>query len=97
VVVDRRAVGFGEFRGRDALHSYYQGIFDNADELHEELEVVADDGDVVVASCRLTATLAGQPDAGPVSFDYALRIRLSEGLIVEMDIYEDAEAAGAAA
>jgi ketosteroid isomerase-like protein len=96
VVIDRRSVGWGEFRGHDALHAYYQGLFDNADELHEDLEVVSEDGDVLVASCRLTAKLKGQPEAGPVEFGYALRIWMAGGLIAAMDIYEDAEAAGAA-
>src|SRR3954453_189816 len=96
VVIDRRSVGWGEFRGHDALHAYYQGLFDNADELNEDLEVVSEDGDVLVTSCRLTARLKGQPDAGPVEFSYALRIRMTPGLIAAIDIYEDAEAAGAA-
>jgi ketosteroid isomerase-like protein len=95
VVIDRRQVGWGEFRGHDALRSYYQGLFDNAAELHEDLDVVAEDGDVVVASCRLRGRLVDQPDAPELAFDYALRIRLEDGLIVAMDIYENAEAAAA--
>jgi ketosteroid isomerase-like protein len=93
VVTDRRAVGWGEFRGHDAMRSYYQGLFDNADKLHEELEIVSDDGDLVIASCHLTGHLVGQPDAPPVKFDYALRIQLADRLIQTMEIYEDADAA----
>jgi ketosteroid isomerase-like protein len=93
VVIDRRPIGWGEFRGHDAMRSYYQGLFDNADDLHEDLEIVAEDGDLVVASCHLTGHLAGQPDAPPVKFDYALRIRLEDGLIASMEIFEDAAAA----
>src|SRR3954454_5169463 len=74
VVTDRRAVGWGEFRGHDAMRSYYQGLFDNTDELHEDLEIVSDEDDLIVASCRLTAKLAGPPDAPQVEFGYALRI-----------------------
>jgi ketosteroid isomerase-like protein len=96
VVIDRRAVGWGEFRGRDALRSYYQGLFDNADDLHEQLEVVSEDGDAIVASCRLTARLAGQPVAPEVTFGYALLIRLVDGLIASMEIYEDAADVAAA-
>jgi ketosteroid isomerase-like protein len=88
-------VGWGEFRGHDALRSYYQGLFDNADELREDLEIVAEDGDVIVASCRLTARLAGQPEAAEVSFGYTLRITLADGLIAAIDIYDDAAAARA--
>ena len=92
-VIDRRAVGWGEFRGHDAVRSYYQGLFDNADELDEDLTIVSDEDDVIVASCRLTAHLAGQPDAPPVQFEYALRIAFAGGAIQSMEIFEDAAAA----
>jgi ketosteroid isomerase-like protein len=93
VVSDRRAVGWGEFRGHDALRSYYAGLFDNAAELDEQLEIVSEEDGLIVASCVLTARLADQPDAGPVAFSYALRIRLAGGLITSVEIYEDARAA----
>jgi ketosteroid isomerase-like protein len=93
VVIDRRQVGWGEFRGHAALRSYYQGLFDNADELHEDLEVVAEDGDVVVTSCRLRGRLVGQPDGPEVVFEYALRVTLADGLITSIDIHEDVAAA----
>jgi ketosteroid isomerase-like protein len=93
--IDRRPVGWGEFRGHDALRSYYEGLFDNASELDEQLEIVSEDGDVVVAACVLTARLVDPPDAAPVSFGYALRITLADGLITTVEIFEDAPAATA--
>ena len=93
VVIDRRQVGWGEFRGHESLRSYYQGLFDNADELREDLEVVSEDGDVVVASCTLRGRLVGQPDGPELIFDYALRITFAGGLIATVGIYENAEAA----
>jgi ketosteroid isomerase-like protein len=97
VVIDRRQVGWGEFRGHDALRSYYQGLFDNAEEIRENLEIVSEQGDTVIAACSLTAQLAGQPlGSGEVHFEYALRIVIDDGLIQAMDIYADAEAATAA-
>src|SRR3954470_11093198 len=93
VVLDRRPIGWGEFRGHDAMRSYYQGLFDNADELHEDLRIVSEEGDMIIASCRLTARLAGQPDAPPVAFEYALRIAFADGVIQSMEIYEDAATA----
>jgi ketosteroid isomerase-like protein len=66
VVTDRRAVGWGEFRGHEAMRSYYLGLFDNADDLHEDLEIVSEEGDLVIASCRLEAHLVGQSDTPPV-------------------------------
>lgn len=92
-VVDRRAVGWGEHRGHDAMRSYYLGLFDNVEGLDEELEIVSEEADVIVADCRLTATLAGQPGAPPVEFAYALRIVFADGVIRSMDIHEDAAAA----
>jgi ketosteroid isomerase-like protein len=98
VVIDRRQVGWGEFRGHDALRSYYQGLFDNADDIAEELEIVSENGDTVVASCKLTAQLTGQPiGSGEVHFEYALRIVIADGLIRTMDNYENADAAASAA
>src|SRR4051812_41949684 len=71
-VFDRRAVGWGEFRGHDALRAYYQGLFDNADDLDEELEVISSDEahGIVIASCHLSARLAGQDEDEAVTFDY---------------------------
>jgi hypothetical protein len=59
--------------------------------------VVAEDGGTVVASCRVRAQLTGQPAEDEVSFDYALRVTVSDGLIEAIEIYDDAQAAGAGA
>ena len=95
VVTDRRQIGWGEFRGHDALRSYYQGLFDNVAVLHEDLTVVSESGDTIVASCRLGAQLVDGPAGDEVAFEYALRIRLVGGLIASMEIYEDVQAAAA--
>jgi ketosteroid isomerase-like protein len=94
VVLDRRPVGFGEFRGQAAVRSYYQGLFDNLDALHEKLDVVAAEGDTVVASCHLRARLTGQPEDDEVTFDYALRVTVTAGLIASLEIHDDADGAG---
>ena len=93
VVHDRRSVGWGDFVGRDAIRAYYEGLFDNAEEIYEDIAVASASGDVVVASCRTTARLAGQPDAALVSFEYALKVTLADGLITALEIYEDTKAA----
>src|SRR3954451_16227900 len=93
VAADRRPVGWGEFRGRGAIRSYYQGLFDNASEIDEQLEIVSEEGDVVIASCHVTAKLAGQPDSPGVAFDYALRLTLADGLITSIEIFDDAASA----
>ena len=35
VVRDRRAVGWGDFLGRDAIRAYYEWLFDNAEEIFQ--------------------------------------------------------------
>ena len=84
VVWDRRAVGFGEFRGREAVRAYYEGLFDNVADVHEALEVVSESDGVVVARCHVRVRLAGadDDDADDVSFDYALRVAVRDGVIV---------------
>jgi ketosteroid isomerase-like protein len=89
---DRREVGFGEFRGRDAVRSYYQGLFDNVAEAREELDVVSDEGDVVIARCHVVVRLMGGDEddvADDVTFDYALRVTLTGGLIASLEIFDD--------
>ena len=93
-MADRRTVGWGEYQGRDALRSYYLGLFDNVASLDEGLTVVSSEGDVVVVSCHTTAALAGDPD-DEVTFDYAMRITVSGGLIASLEIFEDVDAAAA--
>ena len=82
-------------RGRDALRAYYLGLFDNVAALHEDLSVVSSEGDVVVVTCHTRAQLAGEADA-EVTFDYAMRITLSDGLIASLEIFEDTQAVAAA-
>jgi ketosteroid isomerase-like protein len=93
-MIDRRAVGWGEYSGHDGLRSYYQGMFDNVAALDEALAVVSAEGDVVVVSCQTRVRLVGDPE-DELGFDYAMRITLSGGLIVSLEIFEDVDAAAA--
>ena len=93
VVTDCRQVGWGEFRGHDALRAYYQGLFDNVTALHEELTVISERGDTIVASCELGAQIVDAPEGDEVTFRYVLLIKLAGGLIVSMLIYDDEQAA----
>jgi ketosteroid isomerase-like protein len=95
VVIDRRPMGWSEYRGHTALRAYYQGLFDNAAELSETLEIVAHDGDLVIADCHTSATLAGSPEAGAIEFAYALAIAFTGDLIDTLEIYPDAASARA--
>src|SRR5947208_470655 len=90
VVRDRRTVGWGDFHGRDAIRAYYEGLFDNADKIYEDLAVVSEQADAVVASCRVTAHLVGHAEADVVTLDYALEVTVAGGLIDALEIYENA-------
>jgi ketosteroid isomerase-like protein len=97
---DRREIGFGEFRGKEAIRSYYQGLFDNVAEGREELEVVSEDGDVVIARCHVIVRLRGGDEddqADDVTFDYALRVTLTGGLIASLEIFDDVATAASSA
>jgi ketosteroid isomerase-like protein len=97
LVADRREVGFGVFRGHDAIRAYYQGLFDNVASVKEDLEVVSSEGPVVIASCHVRAELAGQAgEPAAVTFDYALRVQIEGDLIASLEIYPDVAAAAAA-
>jgi ketosteroid isomerase-like protein len=97
VVADRRDVGFGEFPGHDAIRAYYQGLFDNTESIKEDLEVVSEDGDLVIARCHVRASLTGQGGDPPaVTFDYALRVEVEGELIRSLEIYPDVAKADAA-
>ena len=91
VISDRRAVGFGEFAGHDAIRAYYEGLFDNTDALSEELDVVHDADGVLVAAGVAKVVLTGQDE--PETFNYALRFTFDGERIATVDIYENAAAA----
>ncbi len=89
VVIDRRRVSLGTFRGHDELRPYYLSIFHSASELHEELRVVAHSGDVVVADCELRGRLADAPArVADVVVPYGLVLRLRDGRIHELELFE---------
>jgi ketosteroid isomerase-like protein len=97
VVTDRRPVGWGEFRGRDSLRSYYQGILDNLEDLDETLEIVDDRDGVIIAAGHFRARLLDTPEGSELTLDYALRMTFEDGLIATMAIFEDAAAAALSA
>ena len=90
-VVDQRRVGLGRFSGHAELRPYYLGIFHSAAELHETLEVVSADGDVVVTHCELWGRLAEGPRGSTATASYGLIIVVRDGLIRRIDVCEDGE------
>jgi ketosteroid isomerase-like protein len=91
VAADLRPVGFGEFCGHDELRAYYAGLFDNTEELREDLEVLAARDGVVVAACRLWARLAGT--GGEFSQPYGLVTVWRDRHIHRLEVHEDGPAA----
>ena len=97
LVTDRRRVSMGTFRGHAELRPYYLSIFHSASELHEDLTVLAHDGDIVVAGCELRGRLADAPaSTGDVVIPYGLVIEVRDGRIVRLDLHESGEDALAA-
>lgn len=97
VVEDKRRLPLlGTFRGHAELRPYYRGIVDLASELHEQLDVVAAGGEVVVADCELRGRLAADPDGHEVGAPYGLLVCVRDGLIERLELHDDGAAALAA-
>ena len=94
VVLDHRSVGWGEFRGVDAVRAYYEGMFDNLAAVHEDMTVMQDEDGVVIGRCHTRARLTEDDD--DMAFDYTLRVTVEDGLIGAIEIYDDEQAARAA-
>jgi ketosteroid isomerase-like protein len=97
VVTDHRQGGLGSWRGHDELLAYYAGICDSAHELREDLEILTEDGDVVIADCVFNARLSedGAPDE--FSLRYSLFALVRDGLVQELGVHQDAASARAQA
>jgi ketosteroid isomerase-like protein len=97
VVVDRRRVSMGTFRGHPELRAYYLSIFHSTATLHETLDVVGRRGALVAAACELRGRLAGAPArAADVVVPYGLLIEVHDGQITHLELHESGENALAA-
>ena len=92
-VVDRRRLGFGHFNGHHELRTYYEGIVHSAADMHEDLQVLASAGGVVVAHCELSGHLATDPAGPAVGASYGLVITVRDGLIQRLEIHDDGDEA----
>jgi ketosteroid isomerase-like protein len=97
VVTDHRQGGLGSWRGHEELLAYYAGICDSAKEIREDMDIVSEQGDVVVADCVFHARLTDDGPAEELSLPYALVVVVRDGLIQELGVHQDAEAAAQAA
>ena len=97
VATDHRAGGMGSWRGHDELLAYYAGICESARELREDIEIVSEHGDVVVADCVFNARLSEHATVEEFVLPYALVAVVRDDLIQELGVYADAAAAQAAA
>ena len=96
VVTDHRQGGLGSWRGRDELLAYYAGICDSARELREDIDIVQERGDVVIADCVFSARLTEDGAADEFTLAYALAVVVRDGLIRELGVHADAANAQAA-
>jgi hypothetical protein len=96
IVTDHRG-GLGSWRGRDELLAYYAGICDTALAIREDLEIVSERGEVVIADGVFNAQLS--EDGGPEEFTltYALLAVVRDDLIQELGVHQDVAAATQAA
>jgi ketosteroid isomerase-like protein len=97
VVTDHRQDGMGSWRGRGELLAYYAGICDSAKELREDMTILAEQGDVVIADCVFNARLSDEGGAEEFVLPYALVVVVRDDLIQELGVHQDAAAAQAAA
>lgn len=97
VVTDHRQGGLGRWCGRDELLAYYAGICDSARQLREDIEIVSDRGEVLIADCVFNAQLseAGGPDE--FTLPYAISVVVRDGLIQELGVHQDVASATQAA
>jgi ketosteroid isomerase-like protein len=97
VVTDHRQGGMGSWRGRDELLAYYAGICDSARQLREDLEIVYEHGDFIVADCVFNAQLSEEGGPDEFSLPYALSVVVRDGLIQELGVHQDVASASQAA
>lgn len=97
VATDHREGGLGRWRGHEELLAYYAGICDIAQELREDMDIVSERGDVVVADCTFHARLTDEGTADEFSLSYALVVVVRDGLIQELGVHQDLDAAAQAA
>jgi ketosteroid isomerase-like protein len=97
VVTDHREGGLGSWRGRDELLAYYAGICDIAQRIREDLEIVSETGDVIVADGVFNAQLSEEGGPEEFTLSYALMVVIRDGLIQELGVYPDVDTASQAA
>jgi ketosteroid isomerase-like protein len=93
----RQGGGLGSWRGREELLAYYAGICDTARTIREELEIVSEHGDVVIADAVFNAQLSEEGGPEEFTLSYALRAVVRDRLIQELGVHSDVAAATQAA
>jgi ketosteroid isomerase-like protein len=95
VFVDRRPNG-GAFVGRDVLRGYYTSMFENADAMTEDMEVVHTADGLVIVHCRFWGRLVSYMGSGEFNLEYGLVFHFTDGLVSRVETYPDGDAAVAA-
>jgi len=96
-VTDHRQGGLGSWRGHDELLAYYAGICESARALREEIEIVDERGELLIADCVFKARLSDEGDAEEFVLPYAIHVVVRDGLIQELGVHQDVASAQAAA
>ena len=95
LVTDHRQGGMGSWRGRDELLAYYGGICGATVQLHEDLRIVHEQGDLVIANGLFRAQLTPDGTIDEFQLEYALTAVVRNDLIQELGVHQDLEAAHA--
>ena len=95
LVTDHRQGGMGSWRGRDELLAYYGGICGATVQLREDLQIVHEQGDLVIADASFRAQLTPDGTLDEFQLAYALTAVVRDDLIQELGVHQDLEAAHA--
>jgi ketosteroid isomerase-like protein len=98
LVTDHRHLGgMGDHRGHGALRAYYGSIFDNTTDIREDMKVLGAGEDVVATHCRTIAHLPSEIGSESIELTYGMVLWMRDGRIQTLEVYEDGDAALAAA
>jgi ketosteroid isomerase-like protein len=89
VVVDRRQHGLGQFNGHAELRPYYSSIFNAVEALNEDIRVLAERDETVVAHCETWARLPNDETGAGLTTPYGLLVQVRDGRIQRLEVFND--------
>src|SRR3954468_13048626 len=87
VLVDRRQLGLGQCDGHAELRPYYASIFNAVEALNEDIRVLAERGDTVVAHCDTGERLPNDETGAGLTTPYGLVVQVRDGRIQRLEVF----------